>query len=335
MTVPRPLAAAAAALALALSVAGCGDDGEPEAAEGTETARIVLDWFPNADHAGVYAAVASGAFTEAGVDPDLIVPSDPAAALKQVAAGEAEFAISYEPEVLLARSQGLPVVAVAAVVPRPLNAVIARADRDIARPRDLEGKTVGATGLPSDAALLRTVVRADGGDPDRVRIQSLGFTLAPALAAGRVDALIGAYWNIEVPEIEDKGVDVEVFRLDDFGVPRYDELVLVTSDATAAERPALVEDVIRALRAGHEAVVADPGSGVEPLMTANPDLDRELLTAQVAGTAPLFVPEAGAPLGIDPGAWEDYADWMTAEGLLERPVDPAEAVTDRFQPEDR
>ncbi len=225
-------------------LAGCGE-GPAEGADGTRSADLVLDWFPNADHAGIYTAIAGGHMADSGVDLVPEVPSDPAAALKQVGAGRAPFAVSYEPEVLLARSQGIPVVAVAALVGTPLNAVIVRGDRGIARPRDLEGRTVGISGLPSDRPLLDTVVRADGGDPAKVRTRSVGFNLSPALAAGRVDALVGAYWNIEAPELERRGVPVDVFRLERFGVPAYDELVLVTSDEIARDDPALVRAVVR------------------------------------------------------------------------------------------
>ena len=313
-------------------LAGCGE-GPAEGADGTRSADLVLDWFPNADHAGIYTAIAGGHMADSGVDLVPEVPSDPAAALKQVGAGRAPFAVSYAPEVLLARSQGIPVVAVAALVGTPLNAVIVRGDRGIARPRDLEGRTVGISGLPSDRPLLDTVVRADGGDPARVRTRSVGFNLSPALAAGRVDALVGAYWNIEAPELERRGVPVDVFRLERFGVPAYDELVLVTSDEIARDDPALVRAVVRGLAAGTAAAVADRDAAVDAVAEANPDLDRQLLVEQVRLTAPLLGTGDGRSLAVDPDAWDDYADWMRDEGLLSDPVDVAAAVTDRFQPE--
>jgi putative hydroxymethylpyrimidine transport system substrate-binding protein len=330
----RSLAALACAVAAALVLTGCGGSGSPAAdADGRARPRatLILDWFPNADHAGVYAAIDRGFFREAGIVVHPQVPSDTAAALKEVAQGKSAFAISYEPEVLLARAEGIPVVAVAALVTAPLNAVIARADRGIARPRDLQGKVVGAPGLPSDRALLDTVVRADGGDPARVRVRNVGFSLAPALAAGRVDALIGAYWNVEAVEVREKGVPVTVFRLERYGVPSYDELVVVTSEAFARGRPETVRALLAGLARGQAWAAAHPAAAVRPLLRANPDLAPALVAEQVRLVAPLFL-DRGVPLHLDPAQWARYAEWMRLKGLLRRPVDAARATDVRFLP---
>lgn len=328
---PRVLAALLAAVLL-LALAACGD--EPEAPSGdAERVEVILDWFPNADHAGIYGAIEEGYFEEEGLHVAPVVPSDPAAALKQVGAGRAPFAISYEPDVLLARAEGIPVVAVAALAVHPLNSVIVRTDRGIASPADLAGKTVGAAGLPFDRPLLDTVVRADGGDPSGIRVRNVGFNLAPALAAGRVDALVGAYWNVEVPELEHQGVGVDVFRLERFGVPDYDELVVVTSDTVAEERPTLVEALLRGLQKGQDWAATDQAGAADHLIHANPDLDRDVLIEQLRLTAPLLSPSDQPTLGLDPAEWEAYARWMRENDILKRPVDVADAVTDRFLPD--
>jgi putative hydroxymethylpyrimidine transport system substrate-binding protein len=335
--IARTLAVFLCALAAALAAAACGGSSTPAATDGSGKAlpevTLILDWFPNADHAGIYAAIDRGFFRHAGVIVHPQVPSDTAAALKEVAEGKAPFAISYQPEVLLARAEGIPVVAVAALVTRPLNSVIARTDRGITRPRDLEGKLVGGAGLPSDKALLDTVVRADGGDPARVRLRNVGFTLAPALAAGRVDALIGGYWNVEAVEVRKKGVPVNVFRLDDYGVPRYDELVVVTSEAYARDHPEVVSTVLAGLARGQEWAARHPAAAVGPLMRANPDLARPLVTEEVRLVAPLFL-DAGRPLALEPSRWAQYETWMRGEGLLRKPVDTALAVNLHFLPAD-
>jgi putative hydroxymethylpyrimidine transport system substrate-binding protein len=336
----RTLTVLVALLAAAVLTACGGDGGDGGGATGpagTATAAatpvdLVLDWYLNADHAGVVGAVDQGHFAREGVRVDTVVPTDPAASLKQVAAGKAEFALSYQPEVLIARSQGVPVQAVGAIVQRPLNAVIARTDRGVRRPRDLEGRTVGAAGVPSDRALLDTVVRADGGDPARVRVRNVGYNLSPALAAGKVDAVIGAYWNIEVPELERRGVPVTVLKLDEHGVPAYDELVVVTSDSLARERPELVRAFLAGLAGGQRWAADNPTRAAAALLDANPDLSAAVLPAQVALTAPLLSPPGGTPLAVDPAAWERFAAWMTEEGLLTEPVDAAAAVSDAYLP---
>lgn len=333
MTPRRALALIAAAVACLAVVAGCGGDGgggEP----GQQSARLILDWFPNTDHAGIYGAIDEGFFDDEGVTVKPEVPSDPSAALKRLAAGRAEFAISYEPEVLIARSEGVPVVAVGALVTRPLNAVIYRTDR-ISGPDDLEGKTVGAAGLPSDRPLLDAVVRDGGGDPSKVTVKNVGFNLSPALAAGKVDAVIGAFWNIELVDLERQDQPVAALKLDEHGVPTYDELVVVTSDTVARDKPELVRAFLRGLQKGQDWAATDQSGAVEHLLDANKDLDKDTVEAQLRETAPVLSPSDVPTLSVDPAQWVAFAAWMTANGLLTKPVDPSAAVTDRFLPEDR
>ena len=313
---------------LPLVAAGCRDEPvEDASARKLAGATLILDWTANANHAGIYAAVEQGFFDQAGVRVTPRVPVDAAASLKEVATGQADFAISYEPEVLIARSEGIPVTAVGALVTSPLNAILARGDRGITRLRDLEGKRVGIAGVPSDRALLDTAVRADGGDPAKVKTVTVGFTLAPSLAKGTVDAVIGAYWNVEAVELEQKGTRVTTFRLEDNGIPDYDELVVVTSDDIARERPDLVAKVLEGLGRGQEWAVNNQDAAVAHLLAANKDLDPKLTAEGLRLVAPLLDPPDAPPLALSEDAWVAYAAWMTKMGLLAKPVDAAAAVT--------
>lgn len=330
----RPVLALLLGLCVLVAAACGGDDGPAAGTDaGARSAELVLDWYPNADHAGIYGALGEGFWEDRGLEVDVTVPSDAAAALKEVGAGKADFAISYAPEVLLARAEGIPVVSVGALITHPLNGIIVRTDRGIARPRDLEGRTVGAAGLPSDRAFIDTMVRADGGDPAKVRMRNVGFNLAPSLAAGRVDAVVGAYWNIELVDLERQGVAAEAFRAEDFGVPDYDELVVVTSERLLADDPELVRDLLAGLRRGQDWAATDQAGAVDHLVEANPDLDREAVAEQVKLTADLLSPPDGGTLEQDPAVWAALADWMRAEGLLERSVDAGAAVTDDLLPD--
>lgn len=323
----RPAAAVVAvSLALSALAAGCRDD--PAPATKASDAGLILDWTANANHAGIYAAVAEGFFEEAGVRVTPRVPVDAAASLKEVAAGKAEFAVSYEPEVLIARSQGVPVKAVGALVTSPLNAILARGDRGISRLRDLEGKRVGIAGVPSDRALLDTAVRADGGDPAKVKTVTVGFTLGPSLAKGTVDAVIGAYWNVEAVELEKRGIDITSFRLEKNGIPDYDELVVVTSDELAENRPDLVARFLAGLKRGQTWAVENQAQAIEHLIAANPDLDKDLTTEGLRLVAPLLDPPDADPLVLSKEQWTAYAAWMARNGLLEKPVAAADALID-------
>jgi putative hydroxymethylpyrimidine transport system substrate-binding protein len=322
------------AAALVVLAAGCGDDGGT--GTGTDAAgepvQMLLDWYPNADHAGIFAAVGEGYFAEEGLAVTPTVPSDAAAALKEVGAGKAPFAVSYAPEVLVARAQGVPVVAVGALITHPLNSILVRSDSGIESPRDLEGKVVGQAGLPLDRPLLDTAVAADGGDPALVRTRNVGFNLAPALAAGRVDAIVGAYWNIESVDLAAQGIETRAFRLEENGVPDYDELVLVTSDRIAADRPELVEAMLAGLRRGQDWAATDQAGAVQHLVDANPDLDPEIVAEQIALTADLLSPADGETLDMSRAEWAAFATWMRENGLLDRDVDVDAAMTTRFLP---
>ena len=329
-----PLAVLAASLACAAAavLAGCGSgDGGGDAAP--EEVGLVLDWYPNVDHAGIYGAISQGYFTDEGLTVTPTVPSDPTASLKQVGLGRADFAISYEQEVLLARAQGVPVVAVGAIVTHPLNTVLVRADRGITSAKDLQGKTVGVAGTPSDRPLLDSVVRSAGGDPSTVKVKTIGYTLAPALAAGKVDAVIGAYWNVEQIELQRQGVDVAALRLEDNGVPDYDELVVVTSDAMIADHPETVRRFLRGLRQGQDWAATDQSGAVAALLEANKDLDKETVAAQLKVTADLLSPPDEATLTVDPREWASFATWMRDNRLLTAPVDVNAAVTPDFLPD--
>ncbi len=326
-----PLAALIAAVGSVL--AGCG--GGSSDPETMTSVSLVLDWYPNVNHAGIYGGIDRGYFADEGLSVAPSVPADPAAALKQVAVGRADFAISYEQEVLIARAQGVPVVAVAALVTHPLNTVLVRRDRGIATAGDLEGKTVGIAGVASDRPLLESVVRSAGGDPSTLKVRTIGYTLGPALASGKVDAVIGAYWNVEQIDLERQGVDVAALRLEDNGVPDYDELVIVASDDTIRDRPELIRSFLRGLRSGQDWAATDQSGAVAALIDANKDLDQETVAAQLKVTAEILSPKDEPTLTVDPAQWVVFADWMRVNDLLPAPVDARRAVTAEFLPDPR
>jgi putative hydroxymethylpyrimidine transport system substrate-binding protein len=338
MRAVRTIAALTASIAIAPAIlAGCGGSDTaattPTRTGPVEKVSLVLDWFPNADHAGIYMATSKGLDRAQGADIAPSVPSDPTTTLTAVAAGKQDLGITYAPELLIARSKGVPVKAVGAIAQVPLNSIIARSDRGITRPKDLEGKVVGIAGVPSDRALLDTVVKADGGDPSKVATKVVGYSLSPALASGKVDAIIGAYWNIEGPDLRMKDVPITVMKLDDHGVPRYDELVLVTSEDAIRDRPQAIRAALAGIAAGQAAAVADAGGAVAALEKANPDIAKAVLPAQVADTIPALVPEGSAPLRMDSAQWDALATWMVDNGLVKGQVSGADAVDETLLPE--
>ncbi len=229
----------AAGLVLVASVAvaaGCGSKKERTAAPKPQPLELVLDFFPNADHAGIYAAQADGEFRRQGLDVRLRAPSDPAAPLKLLEAGRADLAISYEPEVLLARDRGLQVVAVGAIVQKPLTSVIALGEKHITSVAQLKGKRVGTAGIPYQSAYLKTILRRAGVDPAAVNETNVGFNLVPAMLSKKVDATLGGFWNYEGIQLQQQRKHPTIIPVDKAGVPTYDELVFVATRKAAREK---------------------------------------------------------------------------------------------------
>ena len=328
------IALAVAAVAIPVALTGCGGDttGATSTGGGTEQVSLALDWYANADHAGIETAIERGIAAKNGVQIDQSVPSDPTTNLTQAAAGKKDVVLTYAPELLIARAKGIPVKAVGAVVPVPLNSIIARTDRGITTPKDLEGKTVGIAGVPSDTALLDTVVKTAGGDPSKVQTKVVGYSLSPALAAGKVDAIIGGYWNIEVPDLKAKGIPTTVFKLNDYGVPTYDELVLAAGEDTIASNPEGIRRALAAIATGTTTAQGDPAQARADLIKANPDIATGPLAAQLALTLPVLVAD-GKPLGMDGGQWDALAKWMKAEGLVKTDVSGSGAIDTSLLPE--
>jgi putative hydroxymethylpyrimidine transport system substrate-binding protein len=306
----RVAALLAAALLATLPVA-CGGGAEPGA---PERATLVLDFVPNAVHAGVYAALREGYYRDAGVDLAVQQPSASTDAPKLLEAGKVQFAILDIHDLAIARERGLDLVAVTPIVQRPLASVIA--DASVQRPRELEGRTVGVTGLPSDDAVLDSVVAADGGDPAKVDRVTIGFNAVAALAAGRVDAAT-AFWNAEGIALKRQGVPTRTFRVDDYGAPRYPELLLVTSPKTFAGDPQLVAAMVRATTRGYELAADRPEKALDDLLAADPSLDRD---EQAAELRALDAAHAFNPPADPKRVMNQWARWEVDHGIVkERP----------------
>jgi putative hydroxymethylpyrimidine transport system substrate-binding protein len=298
----------------------------------TAALKLALDWYPNANHLGLFIAQEKGYFRHENLEVTLYTPVDPSTVLQTVGSGTDDFGISYQPDVLLARAQGVPVVSVAGLVPHPLNSVIALKASGITRPRDLIGKKVGYPAIPTNEPLLGTMLKTDGarGLQD-VELVNVGFDLVPALVSRRVDAVVGAYWTHESIMLENQGHPVYIMRMEEWGVPDYYELVLVTNEQTIKSKPEAITRFLRAVRRGYEDAAQDPQAGVDILLKGTrAEVDEKIERPGATLLAPLWKTDK-APFGTqDAAKWENFTRWMQANGLLASPVKAEEAFTNRF-----
>ncbi len=357
------LVAVTALLALAAAGCGGGDESTAEPAppaeteapagtteeappatetEATEPApepaslRVALEWFPNPDHVALYYALENGYWDDQGLTVELKTPSDPSAGLKLVATGKFDLAVYYSADTYFAAEQGIPVIAVSSMIPIPLNSMISLADSTVTGPETIKGAKIGVAGLPFDDAVLKTIRDSQGLSEDDVQAVNVGFNLEPALLSGKVDAVIGAYFNIEATSIEIKdGAPPNVISMEALGVPTYDELLIVANSERLADDPAFADAVSRfiaGLKQGVEGAIADePGSVT--LMEENADYSSEEIQGMVPDTLALLTPPDGRTITcFDLDNWQALGDWMVEKDLLKEPIDVSTVATNDYNP---
>ena len=288
---------------------GCGGGGE----QSPRPMTVALDFTPNAVHAPIYAAVREGHDRRRGVRLRIRPPGSSPDSLKLLGSGRADVAVLDIHDLGLARERGRDLVGVAALVQRPLATIIAR--EGVRRPRDLEGRRVGVSGLPSDPAVLRAVMQDDGGDAGKVRLVTIGFAAVPSLIEGKVDA-VPAFWNAEGVVLRRRGVRTREFRVDDYGAPRYPEVVLLTTRRTLERRRQDVDAVVGAIGQGVRSVLSRPEPAVRDIARAG-GAEPALVGAQLRAVAPALTP----PMRLDERALRAWARWDVRFGILERAPD--------------
>jgi len=316
--VPRPRALTlVVAVVLAALIAGCGG-GAGAGARRLHDATLVLDFTPNAVHAGIYSALARGYDRGAGVRLHVLAPSASTDSLKLLQAGRANFAILDIHDLAIARERGEDVVGIMAIVQRPLAAVIAAPQ--IGSPRELAGRTVGVTGVPSDNAVLRSIVAGSGGNPRRVKTITIGFNAVAALLSGRVAAAT-AFWSDEGVTLKRRRPGFHVFHVEDFGGPSYPELVLCTTRASLRGNPQRARAVVGALVRGYGVTVSDPRASGADLEHRVPGLDPSLVTAELGALSPALRAPDGKVGELDLRTLHTWSAWEARLGIVARRPD--------------
>ncbi len=308
----------------AIATGGCGSSSHSSS---EEPATLVLDFTPNAIHAGIYSALAHGYDGAEGVHLHVIAPTASTDSIKLLETGRANFAILDIHDLAIARARGIDLVGIMAIVERPLAALIAAPD--IHNPRQLEGKTVGVTGVPSDTAVLRSIVAGAGGDPALVRTVTIGFNAVQALLSGRVSAAT-AFWNDEGVTLQRERPGFHVFRVDGFGAPSYPELVLCATRTSLRRDPSLAHRVVRALVRGYGLAAADPRQSAADLESRVPGLDPALVAAELGVEVPAFRGPSHRIGVLDLGALRAWARWEARFRIVGRAPDVSAAFDPEF-----
>jgi ABC-type nitrate/sulfonate/bicarbonate transport system substrate-binding protein len=300
-------------------------------------ATLILDFTPNAVHAGIYRALAAGYYRRENIDLQVVQPGATVEPLSLVDAGRAQFGLADGSDVATEIDGGGHDEAVMAVVQRPVGGLIALASEHLRSPAQLQGRAVGITGVPSDRAVLDTEVRHAGGDPAKVRVVTVGFNGAQALLAGRVAAFTGFIPDdgvaLQVGGPGERGHPITPFWLDREGGPAYPGLVAFTNRRLAAGDPALVRDFVAATVRGYEDTLRDPARSLADLLRLNPSLARALTAASLKAYLPLFADGGAVPFGtLQPAHIAELSSWMVANGLLGTPFTFARYGTDAFLP---
>ena len=321
-------------LLAAVALTGCGEKNEAvrPSVSVRQNLTLLLDWFPNADHVGIYEAQAKGFFAQAGLNVHIQPPANVADPLRLVAAGKADVAVSYEPELLLARNQNLPLVSIGAIVQQPLTSIISIGKHAVRRAAQLRGLTIGDAGIAYQHAYLRTIEGFAHLSPASVKEINVGANLVPTLVSGRVNAILGGYWNYEAIQLAQLGRRPRVLRVDQLGVPTYDELVLVTRTGLLEAHPDVLRRFVQAVARGYEATRSDPAGAVASLVALNPGLNQRLQLASVRATLPAFFPsQASEPWGWQSSQqWSAYGQWMLSHHLISNPNAVVDASTNEL-----
>jgi putative hydroxymethylpyrimidine transport system substrate-binding protein len=288
--------------------------------QNNESISLALDWYPNSNHAGIYSAIDEGYFLDEKINFEVYTPSNPTAIISAVASGRDQFGLSYHPDILQAQSAGLDIISVLSISQHPLNSIMTLKENNITNPNDLKGKTIGFPGIPSNKAMLETVLNNKGLDINDVEIVDVGFELVKSLVSGSVDAIIGAYWTHESIVMELQGYEINIMRLEEWGVPDYYELILITNSTFLNENKNKVEKVVESITKGYQFAIKNPEKSIDSVIRiagkeiVEEDVERKGIKLLI----PMWESES-IPFGFqDTKKWEETYNWMNNNDFLDK-----------------
>lgn len=283
-------------------------------ASAAEKLTVLLDWFVNPDHGPLFVARERGEFAKRGLEVEFIAPADPNDPPKLVAAGKADIAVSYQPQLHLQIEAGLPLTRIGTLIATPLNSVVVLANSPIRSIADLKGRKIGFSVGGFEDALLGAMLAKHGLSLKDVTLINVNFSLSPSLMSGQVDAVIGAFRNFELNQMDIAGRPGRAFYLEEEGIPAYDELILVAKNDRLGD--ARLRAFIDAVEAGIQYMVNHPDAAWKLFLKGNKDLDDELNRRAWRDTLPRFALRPGA---LDKGRYARFAAFLKAQGMIKTP----------------
>lgn len=339
MRIAHGLLGLAAAAAL---LSGCGGGGEGAGATATNPSsnppppitkevHVILDGQQGPETLGILMAIHKGYFEDAGIYVFAGVPLEPNRPVSYVAKGIGSIGVAQEPQVVIGKEKGAPVIAVGSLVPQPTAAMIWLQGSKIHGIADLRGKTIAVPGAPFQKAFLKAVLERAGLTLDDVTVDKAGYNLVPALISGRADAIFGGSANIEAVELESRGEKPAITPVQDLGIPDYEEDVVIAQTDLVAKDPELIRNFMSAVARGTAAAVEDPQEAVNAIkyaVEAEPPADDRTIEAQIEATLPLLS-RSGQ---MSPDRATQLVDWMHEEGLIERKPPVSSLLTNKYLP---
>lgn len=314
-----------AAMMLPALLTGCAREKHTGDGENLREVNVVLDWYPNALHAFIYTAIERGYYKDEGLDVKIRFPANDNDALSLVAAGKAEIGVYYEHDIIQAvANQGIGVKSIGAVVQSPLNIILSLAGKNIQSPTDLVGKTVGYAGTALSEALVQTMMEAGGAAFSSVEMVNVGFELMSSMTTGNVDATIGCFVNHEVPQMEEEGLDVNYFMVNEYGIPNYYEAVFLAGNEMIENEPEVLAGFLRASAKGFADFRADTDACLQILLDNQNEENFPLSPSVEEQSCQVLLPlmeTAGTPfLSQDAENWQANIDWMYGTGLIKEKI---------------
>lgn len=346
----RTLAVILASVLTVVGLSACGSSTTTSSADGSASATsetssvaetnsdledfdLVLDWYPNAVHSFIYDAIDKGYFEEEGLNVNILFPSNNNDPISLSAVGKVDAGLYYQDDIIMAKAnEDVPVVTIGTVVREPLDTISFLKSTGITRPKDLEGKTLGTTGVEFGDALIKKMMENDGSSIDKVNVVNVGFDLMSAMTTGNVDATFGCFINHEIPQLEKEGFEMGYFRPSDFGIPNYYSLVFVAGQDSVNNNPEKYHKFLRACSKGFYDMKNNPEDALKILLAnqneENFALDPDVETKSMEILLPLMEGEYDPFLSQDPDCYQENISWLKENGLIDKDITPDDIIVD-------